>query len=66
MDIFLGHHKIGLYLGVIYMHFRVVLKVMVQNGIFFGIAKIFKYFLGCLKFLIFFFFFFFWGGGGEG
>ena len=46
VDIFLGHHKIGLYLGVISMHFRVVLKFMVQNGIFFGIAKIFKYFWG--------------------
>ena len=23
VDIFGGHHKIGLYLGVIYMHFRV-------------------------------------------
>ena len=25
--IFLGHHKIGLYLGVFYMHFRYFLKV---------------------------------------
>ena len=27
-----GHHKIGLYLGVISMHFRVFLKVNLQNG----------------------------------
>ena len=38
-----GHHKIGLYLGVISMHFRVYFKVMyfkvmVQNG---------DVFLGC-------------------
>ena len=26
MDIFGGHHKIGLYLGVISMHFRVFFK----------------------------------------
>ena len=33
MDIFLGcHHKIGLYLGVISMHFRVFHKGKVQNG----------------------------------
>ena len=31
MDIFGGHHEIGLYLGVISMHFRVFLKVKVQN-----------------------------------
>ena len=45
-----GHHKIGLYLGVISMHFR----VLVQNGdIVLGwlISNIFG---GCLKFLIFF------------
>ena len=34
MDIFVGHHKIGLNLEVISMHFR----VKVQNG---------GYFLGC-------------------
>ena len=50
---FWGHHKIGLYLGVISMHFRVFSKVKVQNGgICFG-CKNFKYFLRCLKFLIF-------------
>ena len=38
-----GHHKIGLYLGVISMHFRVFLKVKVQNG---------GYFFGLLKFQI--------------
>ena len=42
---FWGHYKIGLYLGVISMHFRVVFKVIVQNG---------DIFLGLLKFLIFF------------
>ena len=26
VDIFWRHHKIGLYLGVIYMHFRVIFK----------------------------------------
>ena len=41
VDIFGGHHKIGLYLGVIFMHFRVFLKVNVQNG---------GYFLGCQNF----------------
>ena len=46
VDIFLGHHKIGLYLGVISMHFRVFFfKVKVQNR---------GYFLGLLKFQIFF------------
>ena len=35
VDIFLGHHKIGLYLGVISMHFRVFFKVKVQNGEYF-------------------------------
>ena len=37
VDIFLGYHKIGLYLEIISMHFR-FLKVKVQNG---------GYFLGC-------------------
>ena len=40
-----GLRKIGLYLGVIPMHFGVFLKVNVQNG---------GYFLGLLKFHIFF------------
>ena len=34
-----GHHKIGLYLGVISMHFRSFLKVKVQNGGIFAVAK---------------------------
>ena len=59
MDIFRGHHKIGLYLGFISMHFRVILRVKVQNsGYFFGLLK-FHFFRGGgggLKFLIFFFF----------
>ena len=41
VDIFWGHHKIGLYLGVISMHSRSFLKVKVQNG---------GYILGLLKF----------------
>ena len=44
----MGHHKIGLYLVVISMHFRVFLKVKVQNqGYFFCLPK-FKYFLRVL------------------
>ena len=36
--LFLGHHKIGLYLGVISMHLGSFLKVKVQNGgIFLGL-----------------------------
>ena len=41
MDIFWGHYKIGLYLGIISMHFR----VKVQKGV---------YFLGLVKFQIIF------------
>ena len=53
--IFCGHYKIGLYLGVISMHF----KVNVQNwGYFWEVLK-FQIFFGYLKFLIFFL-----GGGG--
>ena len=49
-----GHHKIGLYLGVISMHLRYFFKVKVQNGGYFlGDAKISNNFLRCLKFLIF-------------
>ena len=33
-------------------------RVEVQNGVFFGVAKISNIYLGCLKFLMFF--------GGEG
>ena len=51
MDIFWGHHKNGLYLGVISMHFRVFFKVKVQNvGHFFGLLK-FQIFLGVLEIL---------------
>ena len=50
-----GHHNIGLYLGVISMHFRVFFKVKVQNGEYFFSCYIkFLIFWGCLKFLIFF------------
>ena len=53
MDIFWGHHKIGLYLGVISMHFRVFsLGQGTEWGYFVGLLK-FQVFLGCLKFLIF-------------
>ena len=63
---FLGHHKIGLYLVVIPMHFRVFsLGQGTESGNFFGLPK-FQILLGCLKFLIFFFFFFFFFGGGGG
>ena len=36
VDIFWGHHKIGLYLGVISLHFRFFRKVKIQNGGIFG------------------------------
>ena len=51
---FLGLHKIGLYLGVISMHFRVFSECQgTEWGIFFWLLK-FKIFFGrCLKFLIF-------------
>ena len=44
VDIFWGHHKIGLYLGVISKHLGSFLKVKVHNG---------GYFWGLLKFQIF-------------
>ena len=47
-----GHHKIGLVLGVISMHF---LRVKVQNGGYFWGCKKFKKFLGCLISLTYFF-----------
>ena len=51
-----GHHKIGLYFGVMSMHFRVSsLGQGTEWGIFFWVAKISKYFS-----------FFFFGGGGGG
>ena len=40
-----GNHKIGLYLGVISMHFRVFLMGKVQNGGYFFILK-FQIFFG--------------------
>ena len=55
--IFFGdHHKIGLYLEVISMHFRVFSEGQgTEWKIFLGSAKISNIYLGCLKFLIFFF-----------
>ena len=35
-----GHHNIGLFLGAIYMNFRVFFKVNAQNGEYFLVAKI--------------------------
>ena len=47
VDIFGGHHKIGLYLGVISMHFRVFSEGQgTEWGIFFGVAKVSNIFLG--------------------
>ena len=45
-----GHHKIGLYLGIISMHFVSFLKAKVQNSgyILWG-CKNFKYFFGELE-----------------
>ena len=44
---FRGHHKTGLYLGVISMHFRVFSKGQIREwGIFFGVAKISNIFGG--------------------
>ena len=58
---FWGDHKIGLYLGVISMHFWVFFKVNVQNwGYFWGLLK-FPIFFGMLEIPDFFFFL---GGGG--
>ena len=54
VEIFWGHHKIGLYLGVISMHFMVSsLGQGTEWGIIFGVAKISNIFGGFLKFLIF-------------
>ena len=45
-----GHHKIGLYLGVISMQLRVFSKGRgTELGVFFGVAKFQIFFLGCLK-----------------
>ena len=67
-DVFGGHHKIRLYLGVISMHFWVFFKVKVQNGGYFGGLLKFQIFLGVLEIPVFFLFlfFFFLGGGGGG
>ena len=44
-----GHHKIGLRLVVIFMHFRAFFKVNVRNrGYFLGLPK-FQIFLGVLE-----------------
>ena len=58
VDFFLGggwgSSQNYLYLGVISMHLGSFLKVKVQNGGCFWVAKISNIYLGCLKFLIFF------------
>ena len=47
VDIFWGHHKNGLYLGVISMYLGSFLKVEVQNpGYFLGVGKILNIFWG--------------------
>ena len=51
----MGHHKIGLYLGVISIHFSFFPNRSIYRIVdIFGVAKISNIFLGCLKFLIFF------------
>ena len=49
-----GHHKIGLYLKVISVHFRVFSEGQGTEWKIFWVAKISNIYLGCLKFLIFF------------
>ena len=51
-----GHNKIRLYLGVIYMHFRIFSYGHwgTEWGIFWGVAKISNIFWRCLQFLIIF------------
>ena len=45
-----GHHKIGLYLGVISMHFRVLSESQgTEWGIFLGVAKISNIFFGVFE-----------------
>ena len=41
-----GHHKIGLYLGVISMHFRVFFSQGTEWGIFWGLLKFQIFFWG--------------------
>ena len=49
VDIFWGHHIIGLYLGVLSMHFRVFFEGQgTEWGIFFGLLK-FQIFLGVFE-----------------
>ena len=62
---FLGHQKIGLYLGVNSIIIGSFLKIKVQNGEYFWLLE-FQIFFGVLEIpvIFFFFFFFFWGGGG--
>ena len=62
--IFFGdHHKIGIYLEVITMNFRVFSEGQGTDWrIFLGCSN-FKYLFGVLEILDFFFFFFFLGGG---
>ena len=48
---FLSHHKIGLYLGVISLYFKVKVQI---GGYLLGLLKFQIFFMGCLKFLIFF------------
>ena len=63
VDIFWGHRKKLEYTeGSFLCILGYFLKVKVQNGGFFWVAKISNMFWGCLKFLIYFFFL---GGGGE-
>ena len=58
MDTFWGHHKLGLYLGDISVHFRIFYKVKVQNreyffkiSNFFGVLETPDIFLGERKML---------------
>ena len=51
-DIFMRSSQNWISLGVISKYFRVFLKVNLQNGDIFWGCKNFKYFLGCLIFLI--------------
>ena len=56
VDIFWGHHKIELVLGLFLCILGSFLKVNEQNGdICFWVAKISNIFFGCLIFLIIFF-----------
>ena len=58
VDILLGHHKIGLYLGVIFLYFKVKVQI---GGYFWGLLK-FQIFFGVLEIPDIFFL----GGGGGG